>query len=292
MRKILVVGTNSFVGSNFKKYSKYREIDEISLIEKKPAEIEFAGIDVVLHLAAIVHRSDKIQESEYFRVNCDLCLDVAKGAKLAGVRQFVFLSTLKVFGVSEDGDKLRNEDSDCFPDDAYGKSKYTAENELRKLEDSHFIVSIVRTPLVYGEGVRANMLSLVKLVDTFPFLPFDNINNKRNFTFAENLIGYIDQIISNFASGIFIAMDDNSISTTELIRYISNALGKKSRLFRMPRIIYKISFLLIPHVIDRLYSSLEFDNSKTKAVLNFTPRYSTEEGIKKMVTYYIQNKKK
>ena len=168
MTKVLITGANSFVGTNFIKYSQFRDTEEISLLNKRPEDIDFEKYDVVLHLAAIVHQSKKITEAEYFRVNRDLCLRVAEHAKKRGIRQFVFLSTLKVYGEFVNGSDLRNEDSECFPDDAYGRSKYSAEIELKKLEDEHFILSIIRTPLVYGEGVKANMINLVKLVDLFP----------------------------------------------------------------------------------------------------------------------------
>jgi UDP-glucose 4-epimerase len=292
MAKVLITGSNSFVGNNFRKYSKCRDVEEISLLDNKPEEINFDKYDVVLHVAAIVHQSDKISDDEYFRVNRDLCLRVAEASKKAGVKQFVFLSTLKVYGEFVKPNELRNENSECFPDDAYGKSKYAAETGLKKIEDSDFTVSIVRTPLVYGEGVKANMLNLVKLVETLPVLPFDKIANRRNFSFAENLVGFIDRIIEMEASGVFIAMDELSVSTTSLIKYISNSLGKKTYLFKLPDICFKIGRVFVPRAIDRLCGSAEFDNSRTKEILNFTPHFSTEEGINKMVKYYLVSKNK
>jgi UDP-glucose 4-epimerase len=292
MTKVLITGSDSFVGSNFKKYSTCEVVDEISLLNNKPEEIDFSGFDIVLHLAAIVHQSSKIDEVEYFRVNRDLCLDLALASKKAGIKQFIFLSTLKVYGTFTSGSDLRNEMSACIPDDPYGKSKYAAECELIKLQNKDFAVSIIRTPLVYGEGVKANMINLVKLVDYLPVLPFDKIENKRNFTFAENLVGFIDRIIEKKASGVFIAMDEKPISTSNLIRYISNSLGKRSRLFRMPDMLYKTCFRFFPATMDRLYNSLEFDNSKTKKALDYSPPFSTEEGINKMTAYYIANKNK
>lgn len=291
MTRILITGANSFVGANFRRFSKYREVEEVSLRDSKPEDIEFRKYDAVLHLAAIVHQSEKISDEEYFKVNRDLCLSVAKASKKAGVNQFVFLSTLKVYGDFIIGSGLRNEDSECFPDDAYGKSKYAAELALKELEDPDFTVSIIRTPLVYGDSVKANMLNLVKLIDTFPILPFDKIVNKRNFTFVENLVGFIDKIIETKTSGVFIAMDEKAISTTDLIKYISRSLGKRTHLFSLPAICLKICRIFIPSTIDRLYGSSEFDNSKTKAILNHSPQYTTEAGIEKMASYYLSQKK-
>jgi UDP-glucose 4-epimerase len=261
------------------------------LFEYKPEEFEFGRYDVVLHLAAIVHQSEKISEIEYFRVNRDLCLRVAKASKKAGVKQFVFLSTVKVYGEDGLSDEIRNELSECYPSDPYGKSKYAAETALKELEDSDFTISIIRTPLVYGEGVKANMLNLVTLVDSFPVLPLGKIENRRNFTFAENLVGFIDRIIEKRASGIFISMDEKAQSTTELINCISEALGKKVLLFKLPQIILWFSSLLFPEKLDRLFGSLEFDNSKTRTELDYTSQVPFEEGIRRMVNYYLQNKR-
>lgn len=291
MTKVLITGANSFVGTNFRKFSQYTDIEEVSLFDTRPEDIEFSKYDVVLHLAAIVHQSKKIAEAEYFRVNRDLCLRVAEQGKKRGIRQFVFLSTLKVYGEYVNGSELRDEDSECFPDDAYGKSKYSAEIGLKNLEDKHFIVSIIRTPLVYGEGVKANMNSLIRLIEILPLLPFRSVNNKRNFTFTENLVGYIDKIIERKSSGIFIAMDEYALSTTELVLYLSKYLGEKVRLFRLPLIFIHIGTFLIPSYFERLYGSLEFDNSKTKKELNFKPPFSSEEGLRRMIYYYLESKK-
>ena len=291
MKKVLITGANSFVGTNFQFFSQYENVEEISLFENKPEDINFSKYDVVLHLAAIVHQSKKIPESEYFNVNRDLCLRVAEHAKKAGIKQFVFLSTVKVYGEFIPKIGLCNENSKCIPDDAYGKSKYEAELGLKKMEDVNFTVSIIRTPLVYGDGVKANMLRILKLVEAFPILPFGKVNNKRSITYVGNLIGFIDQIIEKRASGIFIAMDGKAISTTELVNYLSKYLGKKIVLFKLPQIFIRIGTFFIPGIFDRLYSSLEFDNKKTKKELNFNPPFSTEEGIKEMVISYKKGKK-
>jgi nucleoside-diphosphate-sugar epimerase len=286
LNRILITGTNSFVGTNFRRFSKYNDIDEVSLLEAKPENIDFKGYDIVLHLAAIVHQSKKISEETYFSINRDLCLKVAEHAKKGKVKHFIFLSTLKVYGDFSSGNEIWNEDSICIPGDSYGKSKLEAEIGLRKLENSDFTVSILRTALVYGEGVRANMNSLIRLVEKVPLLPFKNVNNKRSFTYIENLVGFIDLIILKKSSGVFIAMDDKSISTTELVNFISKYLGKRTILFRLPKFIIRIGKKIIPHFFDRLYGSLDIDNTKTLKELDFKSPFTTEEGIMKMIFAY------
>ena len=290
MTKILITGTNSFVGRNFIKYSTYREVDEISLFENQPEEVDFHKYTTVIHLVAIVHQKKTIPDDHYFYINHDLCLKVAELTKKSGVKQFIFLSTVKVYGKFIHGSDPWNEHSQCIPEDAYGKSKYQAELDLKKLEDDNFTVSIIRTPLVYGEYVRANMLSILKLVSRVHILPFKNVNNRRNFTGAENLVRYIDRIIEKKASGIFIAMDEKAISTSELVIMISQNFDKKVFLFKIPDFIIKIGMSVMPGIFDRLYGSFEMDNSMTLNALDFKPPVPINEGIKKMVHSYMQNK--
>jgi nucleoside-diphosphate-sugar epimerase len=285
--KVLITGTNSFVGTNFKMFSKYRDCDEISLLDNMPDNIEFKKYDVVLHLAAIVHQSKKIADEEYFKVNRDLSIKVAEHSKLSGVRQFIFMSTLKVFGDTQHGHCIRDESSECFPTDAYGLSKLQAEKKLKELEDENFIVTMIRPALVYGKGVKANMLSLIKLVERCPFLPFGNIHNRRNFVYSENLIGYIDKAIELKSSGILIAIDPEPVSTTMLVNYIARALSKSVFLFSLPGIVVKIIKLFIPGTVSRLFESLEFDNSRTIMMLKFKIPYTTEEGIRRTVLDYM-----
>jgi nucleoside-diphosphate-sugar epimerase len=290
MQKVLIVGTNSFIGANFRELSQNQIVREVSLISEQPEHIDFCDVDVVLHLAAIVHQSNKISEREYFHVNRDLCIRTAMQAKSAGVKQFIFLSTIKVYGKYSPGDKAWDEESICKPDDSYAQSKFEAEISLKKLETPDFRVSILRTPIVYGKGVGANMLKLIKLVEKFPVLPFLNVNNNRHYTYVGNLVGFIDRTIEVNASGTFIVMDDKGISTSELVACLSKYLNKKIILFRFPSFILKGGISLMPEIFDRLYNSFYIDNSKTKEILNYTPPFSTENGIKSLIESYIQSK--
>ena len=283
MTKILITGANSFIGTNFRRFSRYNDIEEVSLLQNKPEELELSKFDVILHLAAIVHQSKKIPESKYFYVNRDLCTRTAIQAKKEGVKQFIFLSTLKVYGENKTMSGLRNENSKCFPEDFYGKSKYEAEAGLCKLSDDKFTVSIIRPSLVYGQGVKANMKSIVNLVRFCPLLPFGNTKNKRDFVYIENLVSLIDRIIEENIPGVFIAKDAKAISTTELVQLLSDALHKKVILFDLPKIVIRIGSFLMPGVFGRLYGSFEFDNTETKKKLNFSPPYSTAEGIEKWI---------
>jgi nucleoside-diphosphate-sugar epimerase len=292
MSKILITGADSFVGRNYIDNSANKNVEEISLFNNKPEDIDFSKYDVIIHLVAIVHQSKTIHEDQYYKINRDLCITVAEHAKEAGVKQFIFLSSVKVYGAFIPNSGPWDEDSSCVPEDSYGKSKSEAEIALKKLEESDFIVSIVRTPLVYGAGVKANMLNILRLLNKFPILPLAKVNNKRSFTSAGNLVAFIDRIIEKKASGIFIAMDEKPLSTTDLVNCISKYLNKRIFLFRMPKFLIKLGTYLIPNIFDRLYGSFELDNKKTLNKLDFRPPFSTEEGIEKMVLAFKQDNKK
>ncbi len=291
MPHILITGTNSFIGTNFCKTSVYQDYSVISLRKNEISEIDFSRFDVVLHLAAIVHQANSAEnKKKYFRVNKDLTLILALRAKNAGVKHFIFMSTVKVYGKFQKNSDPWNEDSPCYPEDAYGKSKYEAETELKKLENNNFIVSIIRTPIVYGPGVGANILKMIRLIDFFPFLPFNNVNNNRHFTFVDNLIGFIDRIIELRPSGTFIVMDKEPLSTKELVTSLSALMKKKIYLFQLPGFIIKFGISAFPRVFDRLYNSFYLDNSKTIEILNYSPPYTSEEGFSKLISsYYSKN---
>ena len=291
MSRILITGRGSFIGSNFRRFSEYCDVTEVSLRGIDPARINFKGYDVVIHLAAIVHQSNKRVFEEYFKINRDLALTVASLSREAGVKQFIFLSTVKVYGPWINGSEPWNEESPCFPDDPYGKSKYEAEIGLKEIETKDFVVSIVRTPIVYGPGVGANIFKLIRLIETFPILPLYGINNNRQYTYVENLFVLIDIIIEIKASGVFILMDEKPLSTSELVRLISGCMNKKPVFFRMPDILIKAGVLVKPAIFDKLYRSFYLDNSKTKKILGFSPAYTIDEGLCIMVKAYLADKK-
>lgn len=278
MPRILISGENSFIGNSYKRFSTNKELSFVSLKKTRPDQVDFGGIDVVIHLAAIVHVTDPISPEEYRSVNRDLTLSFAENAKRAGVSQFIFMSTSKVYGNYEEG-IIWNENSDCRPTDYYGISKLEAEMALKRLNSDSFIVSVIRTPVVYGPGNKANMMKLMKLVRYLPVLPLGDSRNKRYFNYIENLINCIDRIIDTRLPGVFISMDKDSVSTTELVKYIAESLDRKILLIRIPVFIRRLMIKVYPEKIEQLFGSCLFDNTITKNRLNYIPLFSTREGI-------------
>jgi len=277
MKKLLITGANGFIGNYFcTKYTQAYDLQTFSFLKDNFESLYVEDVDVVFHLSALVHKIGGASAEEYERVNVTQTIALAKKVKEFGVRQFVFMSTVKVYG--EESDVAYTESFTCKPQDDYGKSKLKAEAELQKLASEDFIVSIIRTPIVYGSGVKANMKNLVNLVSKMPLLPFANIHNKRSFVFVGNLCAMVDKIIQTQKGGIFLACDDAPLSTTRLIELIASTMRKKVCLVEVP---FFASFLkwAKPAMYQRLYGSLEVDNALTKKELEFQNPYSVEEGI-------------
>ncbi|MCG3701754.1 NAD-dependent epimerase/dehydratase family protein [Aliarcobacter butzleri] len=281
MSKLLITGSNGFIGNYFiNKYKNKYDIKTFSFLKDDINRLDCNSIDIVFHLSAIVHQMGGASISEYEKINVTQTLQLAKKAKESGVKHFVFMSTVKVYG--EETNSIYTENTVCNPEDDYGKSKLKAEHELQKLEDENFKISIIRTPIVYGYGVKANIKNLISLVNKVPVLPFGKIKNKRSMVYIGNLCHLVDEIITQEKKGIFLASDDEPFSTSKLIELIAKNLDKKIYLIKIP-FFESLLKILKPSFHKRLYGSLEIDNTITKEKLNLKNPYSVEDGIKLMI---------
>jgi len=280
MNKILLTGSNGYLGSYFlSQYQNKYTFEKFSLLNQKLKDINFNNIDAVLHCAALVHQKVEYSYEKYYEINVDYPLKLIKLAKENGVKQFVFISTVAVYG--EDEKKL-DENTICNPTTPYGKSKLEAEKGLLNLNDDSFIVSIIRPPMIYGKNAPGNIDSLIKLVKKLPILPLGKIENKRSFISIQNLCYLINEVITQQKAGIFLASDDEPLSTSKLIKLISKNLDKKIYLIKIP-FFESLLKIVKPSFHKRLYGSLEVDNSITKQKLNLSNPYSVEEGIRLMI---------
>ena len=279
--KLLITGSSGFLGSYFiNKYKDKYEIQTFSFLKDDINSLDCTSIDTVFHLSALVHQMGGASAEEYEKVNVAQTLELAKKAKESGAKHFVFMSTVKVYG--EETANKYNENSICNPEDEYGKSKLKAEFGLLELEDEDFKVSIIRTPIVYGYGVKANIKNLVNLVDKVLVLPFGGIENRRSMVYIGNLSHLVDEVITQQKRGIFLASDDEPLSTTRLIELIAKNVDKNIYLIKIP-FFESLLKLAKPSFHKRLYGSLEVDNTITKQKLNLKNLYSVEEGIEVMI---------
>jgi len=282
--KILVTGSNGYLGSSFiNQYKNKHNFEKFSLLSQKLEDINFDAVDTILHYAALVHQKVEYPYEKYHEINVEYPVKLAKLAKENGVQQFILISTIAVYG--EDKERL-NENTICNPITPYGKSKLEAEKQLLELSDDSFVVSIIRPPMVYGRNAPGNIDSLVKLVKKLPIIPLGGIENKRSFIFIQNLCHMIDEIITQRQNGIFLASDDEVLSTSRLIELIAKNLDKKVYLIKVP-FFESLLKLVKPSFHKRLYGSLEIDNQDTIKRLfgeaQASLPYSVEEGIRLMI---------
>jgi UDP-glucose 4-epimerase len=251
----------------------------------------FEDIDVVIHLAGIAHL-DPAANAEYQKVNAEGTLNLARKARQHGVKRFIFISTVKVHGeTTEPGyDTAITEHSPVNPADDYSRSKLDAEFLLKqtcaKGEMDYFIL---RVPLVFGPGVKANFYRLIDLVASNYPLPFSNTGNLRSFLYVENLCDLIVSIVNNpERRNRGYPVKDVDLSTTDLVKKIANALGREPRLFEVPPGIVRLLGKLSGQtgLVDKLYGSLVIDDSGLREELSWEPAIDVDTGIKKTVEWY------
>lgn len=246
-----------------------------------------ADQQVVIHAAARAHiMKDKVVEplAEYRRVNLDGTLNLARQAATVGVKRFIFISSIKVNGEQTTLGHPFTADDTPSPEDAYGISKYEAEQGLLEVAtETGMEVVIIRPPLVYGPGVKGNFASMAKLVARgFP-LPLGAVKNQRSLVSLDNLVDLIITCIDHpeAANQVFLAGDGRDLSTTELLQGVAKAMSVPSRLLPVPTRLLTLLATLIGKkaIADRLFGSLQVDITKTRDLLGWTPPISVEEGL-------------
>ncbi len=286
--QILLTGSSGFVGSRLLDISEKKDqIRSVSLQKQSLDQVNFNGIDSIIHCAGIAHRMEPTPDELYFQVNRDLTLEFAKAAKAAGVKHFVFLSTIKVYGLDYSSSPI-SLTTPCLPNDAYGQSKYEAEQELLKLEDDSFKVAIIRPPLIYGPGAKGNLLKLMQLASGNKPIPLGGIQNERSTVFVDNLIALIDHIIEQQARGIYLPSDSPTLSTSELMQEILQHINPSKKLLTIPKIGQKLIGIVKPAFAQRLFKSLVVDSSESYEKIDFTPPYSSKDGIRLMCEHYLE----
>lgn len=226
MKKILITGKNSYIGNSFKEWvsqwpDKY-QVDEVETRDDLWKRKNFAGYDSILHVAGIAHiKETKKNRDLYYKVNRDLAVDVAQKAKKEGVKQFIFLSTMSVYGLTTG---VIDKNTPLNPKNAYGKSKLEAEDRIRKLEDDSFLVAIVRPPMVYGKNSKGNYNKLSKLAKITPIFP--KIRNQRSMIYIDHLSEFIKHLVKQCKTGIYFPQNKEYVSTTEMVKEISKYHNK------------------------------------------------------------------
>lgn len=250
------------------------------------------GIDVIVHLAARVHVMDEHAANplaEFRRVNVAGTERLARMAAAAGVRRFIFLSSVKVHG--EETEIPYTEEYAPAPQDPYGVSKLEAEECLRKIAaETRLEVVIIRPPLVYGPGVKANFLNLMKIVERRIPLPLASIHNRRSLVYLGNLVDAISTCVKHprAAGQTFLVSDGDDVSTPELIRRMAQALESQARLLPFSPTLMRLAGRVCGKMaaVDRLVGSLTVDSGKICRELSWHPPYTVAEGLKTTAEWY------
>ena len=300
---VIVTGGSGFVGRRLVEELEGRVI----LFGRKPPynyKGKFYNIDItpsfdyreymdevhtVIHCAARVHIMDENAEdplSDFREINTFGTLNLAQQAADAGVKRFIFVSSIKVNGEGTTLNKPYHYNDPALPEDAYGQSKAEAEVGLRNIaKETGMEVVIIRPPLVYGQGVKANFAAIMKLASKNLPLPLGAIHNKRSLVSLENLIDLITTCIDHpkAANETFLVSDDQDVSTTELLNKMALAAGKKPWLIPVPMKLIQLAATMLGKkaVADRLCGSLQVDISHTKEVLSWTPPITLEQGLER-----------
>ncbi len=263
MKKIVITGKNSYIGTNIKdrllQNIEHFSVDEIDVETSEWESYDFSETDTVVHVSGIVHRPDITDWGLYEKVNIILTENIAKKAKAAGVKQFIFFSTMAVFGI---GKKLSvnvvDESTSKNPTGMYGRSKLLAEEKLLSMHDDDFKVCVVRPPNVYGKNCRGNYISgFVKIVKMLPAIPKAFEDVKQSMIHIDNLSEFIKLLIENDSKGIFMPQDEKSVSAVELMQTMSKAMGKEKKESKF--LGYGISVFKFLPIIKKVYGGIEYN---------------------------------
>ncbi|MCH5342420.1 MAG: NAD-dependent epimerase/dehydratase family protein [Acetatifactor sp.] len=295
VRRILITGVNSYVGNSVEAYLKeynsvqgrelYR-VGKCSLREKSWEQESWNGYDAVLHMVGIAHADighvSEETKRRYYEINRDLAVRAAEKAKREGVRQFVYMSSVIVYGDSATVGKGKKitEETEPSPANFYGDSKWQAEKALKKLEDASFAIAIVRAPMIYGRGSKGNFPLLAKLAEKTPIFP--SINNERSMLYIENLAEFFRLLVESGRGGVFFPQNREYVTTSQMVQMIAAAKGQRIRPWRVINPLVKLAGKMpgkIGGMVNKAFGSLTIDQELSVRDIDGYRRYSLEESI-------------
>ncbi len=254
------------------------------------------GVEVIVHLASrahVTHETAPLSEARFRCTNVDATLNLARQAARAGVKRFVFVSSIKVNGELTSPERPFTSADRPNPQNPYAQSKLDAELGLFAISrDTGLEVTVIRPPLVYGPGVKANFGTMMEWIDRGIPLPLGAVNNKRSFVYVGNLVDLIIVAARHpgAAGEVFVVSDGEDMSTTELFRRLAQALGRQCWVMPVPAPMLKVAATMLGRrdVADRLIDSLQVDCSKTREMLGWTPRISVDDGLQQTARSFQQ----
>lgn len=285
MKKILITGAGSYVGTSLEDYLKrwpqqYR-VDTADMIGDGWRSTDFSGYDAVFHVAGIVHqpktKDDPAQFALYEKVNTHLAVETAAMAKAQGVKQFIFMSTTGVYGLTAPFGRVITITKDTVPQptDNYGISKLKAEEGLLALSGEGFKLAILRPPMIYGKGCKGNYCTLAKLAKKLPFFPW--VENQRSMLYIDNLSEFVRLIVDDEAEGIFWPQNDAYVNTSEMVNLIAHVNGKDILLVKGFGWALKL-LRPLTGAVDKAFGSLCYDFELSRYPKNYCVK-TLEESV-------------
>jgi len=274
VKKILITGVNSYVGNSLTKWLEKNperySVERISLRDNAWKEKDFSIYDVVVHVAGIAHVSrDPKMEEIYYKVNRDLTIDTAKKAKADGVKQFIFLSSIIVYGENISNNGMITKDTIPHPSNFYGNSKLQAEKGIEPLNDTNFNVVIIRPPMIYGKNSKGNYPKLAKAAQKLPIFP--DIDNQRSMLHIDNLSEFIKLMIDNEEKGLFFPQNKEYVKTSEMVRTISEVHGNRIILTKLFNPILHLMSNRVG-IINKVFGNLVYEQEMSDYKDNYRVR--------------------
>ena len=266
MKRVLITGKNSYIGTSLENWlmrepDKYK-VDTVDMKDRSWKEKDFSSYDVVFHVAGIAHiKETSDNQNLYYKVNRDLAYETAQKAKQDGVEQFIFLSSMSVYGIEQG---VIDKNTPLTPNSAYGKSKIEAEKLINKLQDDSFTVATLRPPMVYGNGCRGNYPRLVGLALKTPIFP--KVDNKRSMIYIDNLSEFVKRLIDNRSGGLFFPQNADYVNTSEMVRIIAEVHGKR---VVMTKLFNPLLRLLNVSTVNKVFGDLVYDMSMSNYVSDY-----------------------
>ena len=281
MKKVLITGANSYIGTSFENcvkqhYSDQLSIDTIDMIDGSWRQKNFGDYDIVYHVAGIAHadvgKVDEATKKKYYAINTDLAIETCKKAKADGVGQFVFMSSAIVYGDSAQYGQKKRIDAHTEPSPAnfYGDSKWQADKGVRAEADENFIVTVLRPPMIYGKGSKGNYPTLSRMAKKLPIFP--DVDNERSMLYIENLCEFLAQVMIRGEGGIFWPQNAEYTRTSDLVRMIAEVRGHKIMVSKAFNWVVGLASHIpgkISGLADKAFGNLTYDQNMSNYDFNY-----------------------
>lgn len=282
MKKVLITGANSYIGTSFEKYasdhySQLLSIDTVDMIDGTWRQKNFSSYDVVYHVAGIAHADvGKVSEevkARYYSVNTDLAIETCKKAKADGVKQFIFMSSAIVYGDSAPYGKIKRitKDTEPNPSNFYGDSKWQADKGVRELAADDFCVAVLRPPMIYGKGSKGNYPTLAKMAKKLPMFP--DVDNERSMLYIENLCEFLCQIMIRGDGGIFWPQNAEYTKTSDMVKLIAEVSNHKINVSKGWNWVVKLASIIPgkPRLLaNKAFGNMSYDHSMSICAFDYT----------------------